>query len=59
MNKVWSGEHFLLGKSGFHEKVWSHKHTSTFTKRGKVQPKRKVTNDTRRNVPKVSTSIIY
>ena len=31
MNKIWSGEHFLLAKSGFHEKVWSHKHTSTWS----------------------------
>ena len=29
MNKIWSGEQFLLAKSGFHKKVWSHEHTST------------------------------
>ena len=29
MNKIWSGEYFFLAKSGFHEKVWSHEHTST------------------------------
>ena len=31
MNKIWSGEHFLLAKSGFHKKVWSYEHTSTST----------------------------
>ena len=29
MNKIWSGEHFLLAKSGFHEKVESHELTYT------------------------------
>ena len=36
MNKIWSGEHFLLAKSGFHEKVWSHEHTSTLFLSGAV-----------------------
>ena len=31
MNKIWSGEHFLLANSGFQEKIFSQELISTIT----------------------------